>query len=133
MTARLTKKFLSENNVIFFPQTKAEAVFIQRCLFALGQKWKNSGKKLVEDAQNCIDDGILVMNGTIYTLPTEGATNHFTGVICDVNALSAHFNASTATLERRVKDLEKQVAALTDVLTPSVAVKPALVKKAKAG
>lgn len=122
MSVRLSEKFLKENNVIFFPHTRAEAVFIQRCLFEHGIGWKNTGKAL-HNSTECIANGMLVMKGVLYTLPAEGP-NHFKGVICDVTALSAHFNGATAALEHRIVQLEQQVAELNEALKPAKIAKP---------
>ena len=123
MTVQLSDKFLKEKNVIFFPHTKAEAVFIQRCLFEKGIHWKNLGKTL-HSPQQCIDNGMIVMKGVIYTLPTEG-TASFKGVICDVTALSAHFNTTAASLEHRIAQLEAQIESIGGTLKPVTLSKPA--------
>lgn len=122
MTVQLSDKFLKESSVIFFPHTKAEAIFIQRCLFEKGIGWKNNGRAL-HSGQECIDHGMIVLKGVIYTLPTEGV-EHFKGVICDVTALSPHFNAAVAALEHRIAQLEAQVEELGGTLKPVTLSKP---------
>ncbi len=129
MSVRLSKQFLKENSVIFFPHTKAEAAFIQRSLFENGIGWTHKGKAL-HDPQECVDSGMIVMNGVLYTLPKEG-TKHFKGIICDVTALSPHFNASVAALEHRIAQLEAQVEELGGTLKPATLVKPSLIAPAK--
>lgn len=130
MSAQFSDKFLKEGSIIFFPRTKAEATFIQRCLFEKGIGWKNNGKAL-HNAQECIDNGMIVINGVLYTLPTEG-TEHFKGVVCDVTALSPYFNAAAATLEHRIAQLEAQVEGLGGTLKPVTLSKPLKATK-KAG
>lgn len=129
MSVRLSEKFLKENTVIFFPHTRAEAVFIQRSLFEHGIGWKNMGKVLHNPAE-CVGHGMIVMKGVLYTLPAEG-NNHFKGIICDVTALSPHFNASAAALEHRIAQLEAQVEELAGRFKPATLIKPAAAAPAK--
>lgn len=116
----LTREFIKANTIAFFPASEGEAKYIQKRLFALGASWVNSGTSLHSGAA-CVSGGIVCIKGTIYNF---GDNDTRQAIICDVRALSPFVDAATLTLEARVKELEQQVAELTQSLKPTTLLKP---------
>ncbi len=117
---RLTPEFLKASTVAFFPASAGEARYIQSRLFALGARWVNSGRGYV-DAEPCLRLGMVVSKGIIYTFAEDSDTH---AIVCDVRNLSDHLDAPSLALQQRVDALEKQVAQLSESLTPRALVKP---------
>lgn len=64
--AKITKEFCWKNNLIFFPETEAEAGFIQQKLFDMGYAW-SSGSTEIDNISDSLQMGIVLLNSKIYT------------------------------------------------------------------
>lgn len=122
MTDMLTKKFLCENRVAFFPASMGEAKYIQKRLFALGLGWIDNGKTLY-DGDACVSSGIVVDGGKIYTL---GISDDRAFIVATVADLSATFNPQAG----KIAALEQKVEKLAALLEPKASTKLGVTRKA---
>lgn len=116
MSGKLTKEFLKANQVVFFPASNGEAIYVQQRLVKMGIRWK-SGADVEVDCKNILKFGLIVQRGTMY-IGNQDVFNEY--IVCDVRALSSHFDTQTAELTQRIAALETQVAELTATLKPKV-------------
>lgn len=63
MTDFLTKAFFRRNDVVFFPQTQAEAAYIQKRLFEMGISWCAGAD--ISSLAECVAQGVSVSKGYI--------------------------------------------------------------------
>lgn len=117
----LSKEFFKTQQIAFFPASAGEAIYIQQRLAAMGLRWK-SGAKMLTQTDEIIKNGLVLQNGIMFTGNAEIPNEY---IVCDVRALSPFVDMSSMLLEKRIAELEQQVAELTQALKPSKLSKPA--------
>jgi len=75
-TQKITKEFCCNRSLIFFPETKEEAAYIQEKLFAMGYAWE-SGRKTASFIDGCLQHGVILKNEIIYHGPDSNMSRYF--------------------------------------------------------
>lgn len=99
--ALLTQEvLLKEGAVKFYPQTIAEAGFIQKKLFELGQTWGGAEDKPLY-LEKCVDNGLLVSGGKLYYSMTEW--DNFKSPLCSSASFDEPFDANVVVINQTAK------------------------------
>jgi hypothetical protein len=62
---KITRDFCRGKKLAFFPETRDEAVFIQKTVFSFGFKWRD-GDTHVAEIENSVAKGIGLSDGTMH-------------------------------------------------------------------
>jgi hypothetical protein len=64
----ITRALVETNDLVFYPKTENEAIFIQQRLFELGARWGSHGA-VVDEVANCIAKGMICKRGELLYNP----------------------------------------------------------------
>jgi hypothetical protein len=105
----ITKEFCIDKNLVFYPQTAAEAEFIQRKIFSFGYKWADNIGNRILDFNTQTSRGLVLAHGTLYYNPVD----HYegTGLLCTSAQLDKNY-VPPLSLEQQVQALAAEVTAL---------------------
>jgi hypothetical protein len=126
--AKLTKDFCNNKILLFYPQTEAEAAFVQQNLLDMGFTWGERGaSKSTAFLRESVRDGLtLKENGLLYYAPSE--LTRAKGMICTSAEFDPPFDRCILehqserelimTLFNKISALSDEVAAIKSEIMP---------------
>lgn len=107
-TRQLTKKFCTENNLLFLAKTENEAMQIQKNLLALGFLWKDGkGERSVRDSM--LSYGFILENCEMMTLekPAHLYSDVRNYLVCTLEQFDPRYESPELTRDEQISLMKK--------------------------
>lgn len=123
---KITPELAAQADLVFFPKSLEEAVFIQRKLFDMGFTWGSGTYEFENGSTDLISADTRLLEGLqldrekggLFAHPDKDALND--GLLCTVEQLAKDFVSPHQQLLNAFNDVSRRLAALEEQINPRV-------------
>jgi hypothetical protein len=119
---KITKELCETEDLIFFPETQEESMFIQRKLMDMGYKWVSGHSAPVAETR-ILSSGLVLLRGKIYRRGDEDNSNYLK---CDLYQFDRNLSPDQALImeqfnkfSARLEEIVQAVAEMQKELRPA--------------
>jgi len=103
-TETINKEFCEGKKLVFFPQSKEEAQFIQATFFEMGFEWAYGRGAKVNFVKGCVKSGLMLdTDGFLYTYDPQRTDLQQDALLCDSRQFAP--NWEIADIRNRIQNL----------------------------